>query len=350
MADARPDRVSAVLAAAKTTVLSVGSGDGSQQAAIVRQGHLGLVSTFYDSKQNALAKYSSAKENLEYLDAKGIELHFSTDVAQLGTTALKGRKFDIILFYFPHAGGDTATASVLQANQSLVKDFLAAAVRVLAPKGEVQLAVKTGGAYDKWNVLDLFQAGGLRVTHELNVDKAQFPGYVHRLTKGTDGTVPDKGAKLYALEPLAGAAAAGGDAAGETTHTLLRLDARVLVFAVHEAALTDGQVAEKLLGAFGARPSQTVLDLRSSMLSDLDARLLPDTRQLNRVLYDLEALKRVKRGPPLKNGRNSKKPTWALVDANDAAAAAAAARGRIPTSPVQRLGRASEGSASAEHS
>jgi hypothetical protein len=39
------------------SVLSVGSGDGSQQVATLRAGHINLVTTFYDSKAEVLRKY-----------------------------------------------------------------------------------------------------------------------------------------------------------------------------------------------------------------------------------------------------------------------------------------------------
>jgi len=44
------DMVSKVLNGNKMWFLSVGSGDGSQQASIVKQGHRNIVVTFYDSR------------------------------------------------------------------------------------------------------------------------------------------------------------------------------------------------------------------------------------------------------------------------------------------------------------
>ena len=44
------DMVSKVLDGNKLWFLSVGSGDGSQQASIVKQGHRNIVVTFYDSR------------------------------------------------------------------------------------------------------------------------------------------------------------------------------------------------------------------------------------------------------------------------------------------------------------
>jgi hypothetical protein len=48
------DLVSEVLTAARRSILSIGSGDGSQQVAIVRSGHVNIVVTFYDSRDCVL--------------------------------------------------------------------------------------------------------------------------------------------------------------------------------------------------------------------------------------------------------------------------------------------------------
>ena len=58
------------MTAASTRMLSVGSGDGSQQASIVRAGHRNLVTTFFDSKEELLRKYPGATQNVEYLESR----------------------------------------------------------------------------------------------------------------------------------------------------------------------------------------------------------------------------------------------------------------------------------------
>jgi len=50
------DALTSTITAAKRVILSVGSGDGSQQAAIVKSGHHNLVSTFFDSEDCYLSK------------------------------------------------------------------------------------------------------------------------------------------------------------------------------------------------------------------------------------------------------------------------------------------------------
>ena len=56
------------------------------------------------------------------------------------------------------------------------------------------------------------------------------------------------------------------------------------------------------------RKNLNVLDIRRRF----PEAIRPDTRQLNRVLYDMESSGRLKKGPPKKYGSNLK-PTWCLV-------------------------------------
>jgi hypothetical protein len=93
---------------------------------------------------------------------------------------LVGRKFDIILLYFPHTGGNIGEDAVLQSNQRLFRGYLHASLSLLAVDGEVHLAVKTGGGYGKLNpVLLIGEDGRLIVKQKVAVDKRQFHEYVH---------------------------------------------------------------------------------------------------------------------------------------------------------------------------
>jgi hypothetical protein len=127
---------------------------------------------------------TKAREHLKLLESEGIEHHFSVSAASVGNgESFDGhRKFDVVMFYFPHVGGNTAEPDVLDANRQLVSTFLAGASKVVAKGGEIQLAVKVDRAYAAWDVRSLFESQSLAVVHQLDVDKEQFPGYVHRLT------------------------------------------------------------------------------------------------------------------------------------------------------------------------
>lgn len=98
------DALTSTIVAAKRTILSVGSGDGSQQAAIVDSGHHNIISTFFDSEGVVNAKYRTARDNIRLLREKSTVL-FGVDATKLHEhSALSGRKFDVIVFTFPHTG------------------------------------------------------------------------------------------------------------------------------------------------------------------------------------------------------------------------------------------------------
>lgn len=323
--------------AAQTSILSVGSGDGSQQAAIVRKGHRNICVTFYDSREELLKKYSSAQTHLELFERERIEHHFGMSAASVSEKLEGHRKFDVVMFYFPHVGGDTTRPTVLQANRQLIGEFLAGASKVLAKGGEIQLAVKAGHAYKSLDVRSLFESHSLAVVHQLDVEKDQFPGYVHRLTKGGSKSVPDPGSQLYILKPD------GSAALDAPMAHLVALGAQIYVYVVTEQggqatttrastnqgcqATTTHKVTDEEIGAFvvealGGVPTgqqPTVLDLRTAISRNLDAE--PEVSRINRVLYNLEADGKARRGPPVANGRSSRKPTWVIVELSASACA-----------------------------
>ena len=272
MANAAPrrtDRISELLCSASTSILWIGSGDGSQQASVVRSGHTKNCATFYDSRAQVLRKYPSAAENLAVLERADVEQHFSIDVAILGrdTSPLgRTRRFDIVVFYFPHVGGDTNRPEILASNRVLIRQFLDGATRVLAPGGEIHLAVKTGGSYDRWNVSELFaEREQISLVQQLPVDRSQFPGYAHRLTSGGNGPlaeVRDEGAQVYILKFDRGGTE---DSAVEEEENIFdrlnELNARILVSETRTfVAMTDADVEGKMREALEENRGKTVLE------------------------------------------------------------------------------------------
>ena len=101
------DILTSTIVAAKRVILSVGSGDGSQQAAIVivKSGHFNLVSTFYESEHAVIKKYGSAREHIKLLRDKSSTVLFEVDATNLHShPQLMKKKFDVIVFTFPHTG------------------------------------------------------------------------------------------------------------------------------------------------------------------------------------------------------------------------------------------------------
>ncbi len=64
-----------------------------------------VTATAYDTEEECYTKYSSAKEVVRNLREKGVEIIFGVDATKLEKHAvLKSRKFDRIVWNFPHAG------------------------------------------------------------------------------------------------------------------------------------------------------------------------------------------------------------------------------------------------------
>jgi hypothetical protein len=182
------------LDSAQTSILSVGSGDGSQQRAIVNSGHARLQTTFFDSKPVLLSKYPEAGEILVTLAEKSLWVPlYNIDATKLHTYEDIGM-FDVIMFTFPHTDLSNSDARQVQSNRALIRDFLHSAQRCLKPGGQVEITVKAGEFYDQWEVPLLLQKSKrtdddaalvYQGSHEM--DMSRFPDYTHRRTTGSHG-------------------------------------------------------------------------------------------------------------------------------------------------------------------
>jgi 25S rRNA (uracil2634-N3)-methyltransferase len=192
--------ISQILSILRKSLLSIGSGDASQQVAMLQSGIRNLTVSFYDTEAQLCAKYPCAKANLETLrSGLGAErLLFSVDATRLCSTL---GSFDIVFFYFPHTGVTGSGDAVRISNQALLRGFFGSVHNVLNPSGEVQVALSTSQFYLSWDLKSLVPSG-MALVGEDPVDKGQFPGYVHRLTKGMAGPmkhVKEKCPKVFIL-------------------------------------------------------------------------------------------------------------------------------------------------------
>ncbi|KAJ7292939.1 hypothetical protein C8J57DRAFT_1267621 [Mycena rebaudengoi] len=92
-----------------------------------------ITATAYDTEQQCYEKYPEAEEIVEELKARGVEVLFAVDATQLGKiAALKNRKWDRIVWNFPHAGkGITDQDRNILSNQLLILGFLRSAAGFL---------------------------------------------------------------------------------------------------------------------------------------------------------------------------------------------------------------------------
>ena len=300
---ASSDLLSTCLDAAKVCILSVGSGDGSQQQAIVNEGHTKVLTTFYDSKANVLKKYPHAGGILQELEEKSCwSPIYKVDATQLHTYAIG--KFDLVIFTFPHTGVSNNDKDNARSNQELIRGFLKSAQQILSPGGQIQITLEVGEHYDKWKIASLLEANGtLKYQGSHSLDKSSFPGYVHRLTLGTLGAlkeVPDKhGAHVHVFSNVI--------TIGETITSIGNASQMVVIAPPIDIAFhTDVEVHAQIVCIFleiGRKPLN-VLEVRRQFDNPK-----PDTRQLNRILYGMHENGLLEQHSP-KQGATNKKPCW----------------------------------------
>ncbi|KAJ7109823.1 hypothetical protein C8R44DRAFT_634684 [Mycena epipterygia] len=122
-------------------ILLIGEGNFSFARALVKDPpaeleHLppkNITATAYDTEEECYEKYPEAEEIVQELKAGGVDVLFGIDATQLGkVSAFKGRKWDRIVWNFPHAGkGITDQDRNILSNQLLILGFLRSAAGFL---------------------------------------------------------------------------------------------------------------------------------------------------------------------------------------------------------------------------
>ncbi|OAX42083.1 hypothetical protein K503DRAFT_406817 [Rhizopogon vinicolor AM-OR11-026] len=92
-----------------------------------------ITATAYDSEQECYDKYPEARSNVNTLRERGAEVLFGVDATRLEKcSALKARRFDRVVWNFPHAGkGITDQDRNILSNQMLILGFLCSVVNYL---------------------------------------------------------------------------------------------------------------------------------------------------------------------------------------------------------------------------
>lgn len=123
------------------TILLIGEGNFSFARALLVDAPAGLehlppaavTATSYDSEEDCYAKYPDAKEIIETVRRRGAQVLFNVDATRLHKyPAFKGRRWDRIVWNFPHAGKSiTDQDRNILSNQQLILDFLRCAPHCL---------------------------------------------------------------------------------------------------------------------------------------------------------------------------------------------------------------------------
>ncbi|KAF2151145.1 hypothetical protein K461DRAFT_211578, partial [Myriangium duriaei CBS 260.36] len=171
-------------------ILLVGEGDLSYTRSLVEV-HCppSIVSTTYDTLSVLEEKYpSTVQANITAIlaaDPDAVLLH-GVDATRLSATkGLKGRKFDRVVFNFPHVGGKSTDVNrQVRYNQELLVGFFTSAQPLMADGATVVVTLFEGEPYTLWNVRDLGRHAGLDVVRSFRFDAGLYPGYSHARTLG----------------------------------------------------------------------------------------------------------------------------------------------------------------------
>jgi hypothetical protein len=317
----KQDVLTTCLEAVQKSMLSVGSGDGSQQEAIVKRGLTQLQVTFNDTKSQLVRKYPHAQKTLAVLES--LCQHpprYNVDATKIdeGENYYPPQSFDLIFFTFPHTGIPNNAPGSIPSNQTLLRGFLRAAAKLLKPNGEIQITMKNGQHYEQWKLPDVLNKhAGLELQSKHKFNPTMFPGYNHRLTTGMNGSlkvVPDKkGAQVYVFGNSSSKSNKKEAEAQLFYGKLLTIVEPPASFFQNKSWSDDEVWTEVyvILESFCA-PSN-VLEIRRHLALGC-SRTPPDTRQLNRIMYAMERSDIVQRHAPSASSSNkSQKPRWTLI-------------------------------------
>ncbi|KYN37065.1 GTP-binding protein 5 [Trachymyrmex septentrionalis] len=151
------------------SVLLIGEGNFSFSAALLRQNlNIELIATCYESGTNQEA----AERNVDYLQSNGICVLFDVDATKLEEClSLKSRRFDKIIFNFPHAGGKMR----IERNRDLLKDFFVSSERMIKENGQILVTLCNGQGGtpmdeprrrwdDSWKIVEMAAHGNFILT------------------------------------------------------------------------------------------------------------------------------------------------------------------------------------------
>ncbi|POO03691.1 S-adenosyl-L-methionine-dependent methyltransferase [Trema orientale] len=170
-------------------ILVVGDGDFSFSLSLARSfgSASNILPTSLDPFDVVTKKYKKAKSNLENLRKLG-----TTPLHDVNATLMKiysvfsMRKFDRIIFNFPHAGfcGKEDDIRVIHKHRSLVHGFFWNARSMLRPDGEIHVNHKTTPPFCLWNIEELATWNSLVLIKCVDFNIRDYPGYNNKRGDG----------------------------------------------------------------------------------------------------------------------------------------------------------------------
>ncbi|CAL5073743.1 unnamed protein product [Urochloa decumbens] len=171
------------------SILLVGDGDFSFSLALATAFRSGanIVATSLDTYEVLLGKYSKAESNIMKLKSLETMVLHGVNVETIKFhTDLKNRRFDRIVFNFPHAGfrGREDQVYMINLHKRLLRAFFRNARCLLRPYGEIHVRHKKGGPYDRWDLEQLASDSSLFMFEKEKFQIADYPGYNHKRGDG----------------------------------------------------------------------------------------------------------------------------------------------------------------------
>ncbi|KAJ3227848.1 hypothetical protein HDU81_006428 [Chytriomyces hyalinus] len=177
------------------TMLLVGEGNFSFANSLISNIYVeapeNMTATSFDTLEVVKEKYPDAEVILNNLEESGVTLFHGVDASNISKCKpLKGKKFDIIVFNFPHVGaGIKDQDRNIMANQELIAGFFKSALQHLNPNGEIHIALKNSHPYTNWNIKLLASNQDLCMKSKTPFIPSMYPGYAHRRTIGFDDRI-----------------------------------------------------------------------------------------------------------------------------------------------------------------
>ncbi|XP_062086779.1 heavy metal-associated isoprenylated plant protein 41-like [Humulus lupulus] len=179
-------------------ILIVGDGDFSFSSSLATSfsSAFNIVATSLDSYDVVVKKYKKARSHLEHLTNLGAScLHGVNATMMKIYSELRMRKFDRIIFNFPHAGFGAREddTRLIHKHRCLVHGFFFNARSMLRPNGEIHVNHKTTPPFSWWNLEELAAYNSLSLMECVEFNIKDYPGYNN---KRGDGSKCDKTFRL----------------------------------------------------------------------------------------------------------------------------------------------------------
>ncbi|XP_044467981.1 uncharacterized protein LOC123197710 [Mangifera indica] len=170
-------------------ILLVGEGDFSFSLCLALSfgSPSNICASSLDLYDMLISKYKKAKSNLQTLEKLGACILHGVDATKMKLHPhLQMRKFDRIIFNFPHAGfhGKEENVLMIKMHRSLVQGFFRNASCMLRAGGEVHVSHKTTGPFCSWNLEELACRNSLLLIECVSFKIEDYPGYNNKRGDG----------------------------------------------------------------------------------------------------------------------------------------------------------------------